>query len=276
MSNTVGGFEEYYKQRTKKDRTLKTLILKNVSDRYSDLYNALYVLLHNAKKDHRYGRSIFNKALLKEANKLITGFIDGFEKYLDKKCSLVASYSIRSAKSDMSSLKIKSSVNAKDFLPSVGLYVEETIRYANAQKERMTAQIASMVKNDSIKISRLASQNNLSFKKAKEIYVGDSDFNFYFVDKLNRKKNMNWYFGVLTSSIIQHIELDSYIYAMIADGIDLVKILECDGDSGCSKFNGNIVSISGDNKDYVSIDSLINSGEIWHPNCSHLITVAGV
>ena len=276
MSNTVGGFEEYYRQRTKKNRSLRSLILKSVSDKYSDLYNALYVLLHNAKKDSRYGRSVFNKSVFRDANALIVAFLKGYEKHLEKKCSLLASYSIRSAKADLAALKIKSSVDVKDFLATVDSYVDETMRYANAQKDRMLAQISSMLKNDGIRISRLASQKNISFKKAKEIYVGDSEFNLYFVDKLNRKKNMNWYFGVLTGSIMQHIELDSYIYAMITDGIDLVKILECDGDSGCSKYNGNIVSISGDSSEYVSMDSLLNSGEIWHPNCSHLITVAGV
>lgn len=275
MAEKISGFEEYYSQRSKRDRTLKLNVVRQVNESYLNMINKIYVAIIEYRNDKKYGTVMFNKKIKRDIKSIIDDFVLKFNNNLLKKCVLLANYSIRSEKIDARSLKLKSNADPNGYADTVQLYIEEINGYVLTQRDRMINQIWSSIRSDCIKIQMLMRRENLSRNKARELCVssGYSDIRFVFTDKLNRKRDAGGYFEMLARSTMSSIELDSYIYAMITDGFDTAKILECVGENKCSKYNGTLISISGKNKNLPSIDDIMDGGEIWHPNCSHLISV---
>ncbi|NCD40747.1 MAG: hypothetical protein EOL88_01510 [Bacteroidia bacterium] len=275
MAEKISGFEEYYLQRTSKDRTIKLIVLRQTRESYLNMVNKIYVAMIKYRNDKKYGTNIFNRKIKREIKSIIDDFVSKLNKNLLKKCILLANYSIRSEKKDARSINLKSSVDPNGYADTVYLYIEDINGYILTQRDRMLNQIWSSIRSDCIKIQRLMKYENISRNKAREICVSSNhtDIMFVFEDKLNRKRDAGGYFEMLARSTMSSVELDSYIYAMITDGFDTAKILECAGENKCSKYDGTLISISGKNKNLPSIYEISDGGKIWHPNCSHLISV---
>jgi len=270
----LSAFEEYYSQRDSKNRTIKVLVINKVRESYENMINSIFVLLVTSRKNKKYGSIASYKSLIRNAENIINNFMDGYQRNLSKKCTLIANYSIRSEIKDVSKFGIKSKAQSKDYDDSIKLYLDEQMGFAKAQASRMINQIWSIIRSDDIMIQRLMNLKNMSRRKAIEYHVANSelDLKFTFIDKSLRKKSSIWYFEMLANSMMKNIELDAYIYAMISDNLDIARINKCDGDHKCSRYDGEIISITNSSSKYRSFEDVQKEGYIWHPNCSHLIT----
>lgn len=274
MSQKISGFDEYYGQRSSRNRSVRLITLDQVYRAYSAMSNSIYVLLNESRLNKKYSTNVFNKSLINSINSILDDFFYRLEKSLVKKCTLLASYSIRSERQDVKRLGIRSTASPQEYLPVVDLYIDEFMMHCDNIKSRIIGHVTSLIKKDGILIRRIMHLEKKTRIAAISEYSRKKDFDFRlsFVDRAGRSKKMEWYIGVLVNSTMLNIELDSYIYAMTADGLDLAQINPCSGDTRCSKYDGVILSVSGKNENYQSFDSLMSSKDIWHPNCAHLIT----
>lgn len=88
-----------------------------------------------------------------------------------------------------------------------------------------------------------------------------------FIDKAGKKWDNNNYFSMLQRTLAARVSRDTYADTLTANGKDLAKIKNNSGKCpACGAFNNVIVSISGTNPDYPSLQDAKDAG--WgHPNC---------
>lgn len=92
-----------------------------------------------------------------------------------------------------------------------------------------------------------------------------------FTDKAGRKWDMSTYIEMCLRTNTAHAAIQGQLDAQTRLGFDLVKVstigVTC---PICSKFQGVILSISGNTVGYMTVDQARNSG-LFHPNCKHAL-----
>jgi hypothetical protein len=92
------------------------------------------------------------------------------------------------------------------------------------------------------------------------------------IDKAGRRWKMDVYLRLVSKTKLMRTHLDAIKNEGAANGVDLGIInthpLTTDA---CTKYQGMIVSLNGSTDGYPSIDTLMASHEIFHPNCRHFV-----
>lgn len=91
------------------------------------------------------------------------------------------------------------------------------------------------------------------------------------VDKANRKWKLEDYVKMATQSKIQDSFRQGVIVESIERGYDLAYISDHSATDNCRKYEGLIVSLTGQTPGYPSLDDIRSNfgNEIFHPNCKH-------
>jgi len=103
-----------------------------------------------------------------------------------------------------------------------------------------------------------------------------------FIDKSGKRWTKNNYFNMVARTVPATISREAYKESMISAGVELFEqtgkkedlirfdLAEITGGSQpcpiCARWRGVIISISGANKDFPSLQDALDAG-VWHPNC---------
>ncbi len=92
---------------------------------------------------------------------------------------------------------------------------------------------------------------------------------FQFIDRAGKQWNTKSYFKMLGRTVLHNQGREMYIDSMQHQGKDLARIT-VSGNScpACNEWENRIVSVSGNNPNYPSLDKATSRG-LFHPNCVH-------
>ena len=157
-------------------------------------------------------------------------------------------------------------------------YIEKVDSKINSLQQDLTA-ITESIKSNSEKIIKelksnptantLKEQKKISAQLVEELKEKGITF---FTDKIGRKTPIEKYvrMRVFTDSVT--IQRTSYFVRAIQYGVDLVRIVHLNIHPTCelcAPFEGKILSITGQQSGYMTIEQAQNYG-LFHPNCDHI------
>lgn len=93
------------------------------------------------------------------------------------------------------------------------------------------------------------------------------------VDSANRKWTLNNYVKMATQTKIQDTFRQGVVFEAIERGHDLAYISDHNAKDACSKFEGLVISLTGQTEGYPSLDDIKGhfGSDIFHPFCKHKI-----
>ena len=157
-------------------------------------------------------------------------------------------------------------------------YIEKVDSKINSLQQDLTA-ITESIKSNSEKIIKELKSNPTAntLKEQKKIsaqlveQLKEKGITF-FTDKIGRKTPIEKYvrMRVFTDSVT--IQRTSYFVRAIQYGVDLVRIVHLNIHPTCelcAPFEGKILSITGQQSGYMTIEQAQNYG-LFHPNCDHI------
>lgn len=89
------------------------------------------------------------------------------------------------------------------------------------------------------------------------------------VDAGGKKWNLKTYIDMAVTTKMNQAYTEGLKDRAISTGKDLAVIPEKGAKDSCSKFEGMIVSLTGQTKGFMTVDQLKATGLIFHPNCKH-------
>lgn len=89
------------------------------------------------------------------------------------------------------------------------------------------------------------------------------------IDRLGRKWNLKTYVEMVVNTKMSQAYHEGLKDKAIETGRDLVQISENGSRTPCKYFEGMIISMTGQTKDFMTYDQLKATGMIFHPNCRH-------
>ena len=107
--------------------------------------------------------------------------------------------------------------------------------------------------------------------RSKVMDYADNPKSWAFIDKSGRKWKANNYFDMLNRTVTANVARDAYDDALIDEQRDLVMIIggtSADSNEACIKFDGKIVSLTGQTSGFPTLAEYISEGG-FHPNCVH-------
>lgn len=202
-------------------------------------------------------------------------FGERFGSRLRSAFDIAAKTSVRGADAEIRTIA-KARKKLKDKLKSGDHLVEaafaDSFAYVAAQTNRMQAQAQQLLREQTALVVRTALIEGVSKAKAAEMLrsqVFAKEPEFKFADRAGRQWDSQVYFEMLAQTSMANLEREAYVNALLEERHDLVSINSIGSKDRCRKWEGRILSLSGKSEGYPSLDSVIATGDIFHPRCRH-------
>jgi hypothetical protein len=91
------------------------------------------------------------------------------------------------------------------------------------------------------------------------------------IDKAGRKWQLSNYSDMVVRTKLVQAHTEGLRYEAQESGYDLAIISTHNADDSCGKYEGMIISLNGGTKGYPTYEQVKATGEIFHPNCRHIV-----
>lgn len=251
---------------------------KEIVKAYQALWDKLYVIMNEARKDNSFTTIKKQTALLKQIGGLLSRFKDDAGLVLQKSLETVAAYSSKMGISDVKAMsgKLKKSEDwhyAYNEAYAMQVFEDSFIHIA-AQTDKISADVKKSLRQESAKIFQKASVEGMTRVQASKALLEANTKvmpDFQFIGKSGRAWDNSTYFEMLARTVMHTTARECYVNTLANEGHDLVIVSSHGADDECANWEGEVLSVTGSNPDYPSLDEAIESGEIFHPRCAHVL-----
>jgi hypothetical protein len=120
-------------------------------------------------------------------------------------------------------------------------------------------------------IAGMTPQERAKLLRGKVMDYADNPASWKFIDRSGKRWKKNNYFDMLNRTVTANVARDTYHDALADEQRDLVVLLggtSAESHPACEKFNGKVLSLTGQTPGFPTLDEYIGEGG-FHPNCVH-------
>ena len=120
-------------------------------------------------------------------------------------------------------------------------------------------------------IAGMTPQERAKLLRGKVMDYADNPASWKFIDRSGKRWKKNNYFDMLNRTVTANVARDTYHDALVDEQRDLVVLLggtSAESHPACEKFNGKVLSLTGQTPGFPTLDEYIGEGG-FHPNCVH-------
>lgn len=156
----------------------------------------------------------------------------------------------------------------------------EDLLYANQKMKRETIKMVRTVVAEQMKEKAAMGQGRNTTRKAivraltkKELRERfNIEGNIAIIDNAGRRWKLETYAEMVTRTKMLQAHVEGTRVEALERGIDLAIISSHNAKDACRQFEGQIISLNGLTKGFITYDELRRSNIIFHPNCRHKVT----
>ena len=175
-----------------------------------------------------------------------------------------------------------SAKHLQETIKRVNPYNISSLVAVNAKLTKMAEDDVRQVRNIVLEVFREAAATGMTARERQLLMMervmegGENLKSWQFIDKSGRKWNKGNYFNMVNRTVAASVNRDGYSDTLTEAGHDLVQVIggHSTHDKVCQNkptgYVGRILSISGSNEDYPSMEQAKADG-LFHPNCLHAV-----
>lgn len=156
----------------------------------------------------------------------------------------------------------------------------EDLFYANNKMKRETVKMVRSVVSENLKTQVAAGMGRNTTRKAiiealtkKEIRKRFGvEGNIAIIDRLGRRWKLETYAEMITRTKLLQAHVEGTRTEALERDVDLAIISSHNATDPCSDYEGQIISMNGYTKGFITYEELSRSNLIFHPNCKHKVT----
>jgi len=247
---------------------------KEIVETYENAYNEIYTKLDKDAKKIPYMTAKAQAEILKNVGDSLDKFEKKATSKLKKAIELVAKKEAEKAFKHMEAFsktkKLEIPIKFNEQL--VQTTIADTMEHIAGQTDRILSATKQKLREISRETFKKASVEGLSYKEAYEELLKEQKElipEFKFIDRLGRGWATTTYFDMLVKTVMANIARETYINTLLVNGQDLVKISSHGATDPCSRWEGQVISLTGKVKGYPTLSDVRATGEIFHPRCKH-------
>lgn len=248
-------------------------LAKEMMDAYHNSYNQIFKTIIRNMRDNKFTDYSRQKALLEHISAILKKYKLNTKDILEEALPNLSEKAVEEALEQLPDANKHATKWHSKFNESyVKQAIEETYSSVAGMTDKMLLDSKQMIRKTVSDVMRVAS---IQGKTRAQVYrdtkadILSKDPEFSFVDNANRKWHTNSYLEMLSKTIVQDVQRESYLNTLANEEHDLVKVsshnTKC---PKCRPYEGKILSVSGLDKKYDSLESAKANG-LFHPNCKH-------
>lgn len=197
----------------------------------------------------------------------MSSIIDEFEKYYE----YVSNYAKERAMDDISDI-LDSEI--EDVEVNYDSLMSNSLSYVNLKLSNIESALIQIIKSDAILASQYSANNGISMSDASKMIITDMS-NCKNPDSCFAGKGIGFrnYMAMLVDTSLRSMEREVYLSVIASCGYDvgIISNNQTPESDKCSKWEGVQFSITGVTSGLPKYSDILDSGEIFHPRCSHRV-----